>query len=327
MTEAQRLWLESVSLSMGEERGLHELPDSFEWAHWLRRRLGRPTPMDEVLGIGPLYGVVLCGASGNGRHTTMQALAATMEQEQGYGCVLLQSLSMEAAGKQTVLGALRSLLENAEADERILFAMEGVTRCKWHPKLLALLLEAIQRGRPRMMLVILNEEERLPTELRCLLQICRFSNPTQSQRERYLQEQMLNPLLEIKGMNEAALAKRTEGFSYRQLAQLLELLRLAQREKIQQSVPVEQWAQFAEDTSLFAGHKVEAETAEGLIELLQRPAPAAGTATVVVQQTAGVAVAAQPSEDTSEAAYREKLNAMSYEEQKRVLAEARNRTD
>ena len=343
MTTEQERWLDTNCYPPGAESvtnapTLSRLPDSFGWARWLAYEL-EPRPvaarsvLDEVIGAGRTRGVLLCGAPGNGRHTVSNAIASTLSAD-GWYYLQLSGSRLELDGKKAALGALQEMFETDDEDVRICIALEDPEHCSWIAELYGMLVWALSYaaypGHPEVFLVVLGQESEIPTELRALLQICRFACPDKAEREHYLREAMTDPPLEIDGMIPPALAEATEGFAYRQLETLLYFLRLAHREQIMANEPMDTWELFAEDTAKFARQHLPRRTVEQLIRLLriapQTPAPAPPQ--IVMQAVPAAPAAAQPgaaidaanlSQEELQARYRAELDKLSYAELKAEL--------
>ena len=346
MTSEQERWLDENCYEPGSERvtavpSLARLPESYGWARWLSYEL-EPRPvssrslLDDVIGAGRTRGVLLCGATGNGRHTLANAIASTLNAD-GWYFLQLSGSRLERDGKPAALGAMQEMFANSDEDVRICITLEDPDQCSWIAELYGLLIWQLlysgYAGRPQLFLTVIAAEDRVPTELRSLLQICRLACPDKAERERYLTGAMSDPPLEIDGMTPLALIEATEGFSYRKLDTMLYFLRLAQRELIVKNEPVSTWPLFAADSAKFARQHLPRKTAEQLIDMLRiAPAgPAAAAVPQIVVQAAAAAPravfpggdpavdAANLSQEELQARYRAGLDKLSYRELKAEL--------
>ena len=355
MTSEQERWLDENCYEPGSERvtavpSLARLPESYGWARWLSYEL-EPRPvssrslLDDVIGAGRTRGVLLCGATGNGRHTLANAIASTLNAD-GWYFLQLSGSRLERDGKSAALGAMQEMFANSDEEVRICITLEDPEQCSWCAELYGLLIWQLFNsgfpGKPRLFLTLIAAEDRVPTELRNLLQICRLVCPDKDARGRYLSDAMSDPPLELDGMTPLALTEATEGFSYRKLESMVYFMRLAQRELIVKNEPVSTWPLFAEDPSKFARQHLPRKTVEQLIAML-RIAPAqsgvsAAPQQIVVQTVAGapgaVAAVGEPgidaanlSQEELQARYRAGLDKLSYRELKAELERNVRRVD
>lgn len=259
------------------EPDLLHLPDSFAWSKWLGYELelfdeGLRTEFDDLLGLGRFKGVLLSGAPGNGRHTTARGIISTLSK-QGWYHIQLSGTRLGDDMKEIVLDVLQTTFEDTDHETRICILLEDPEQCPWIAELYGVLGWSLVcsglADAPEIFLVVIGREDKVPEELKTMLQICRFAAPDQAAREAYLTQAVADPPLQIDDLSMQQLAELTEGFTYQSLSIMIYFLRLAHRKLILKNEPPETLSLFADDPSKFARQHLQRKTVEQLIALLR----------------------------------------------------------
>lgn len=238
-------WLEKVKeLSVYRRDYLDCCPpdDSFGWGERLRYKLRVPAEK-----LFRMSGLLLMGNTGCGRHTAaahaVQFLrndwADMNQEEQGFEAVWLAEESLdflEDFGSKSVYECLNTLLD-AYAGLPICLVVEFPEQSGYCAELMRHLgrfscMYAAYAGQeggftaPLFLIVITDEEERLPRQLRERLHCCRMQLPSYEQRLQFLHRQSRDSELEDvfdPGAFEE-LAEMTERMNYAQLRDLTQNL-------------------------------------------------------------------------------------------------------
>ena len=285
---------------MGEEGAkLEDLPDSFVWKNLLTNMLS--AFHYEHLQIPKYMGILLSGPSGNGKRTLMRAYIQSLcKAEQCFGDASFVRLRAEDFTEEkfssdedmgSFIDVLYQIGENNGQIGIIVFdQIDTYPRLDVFCNLIADYCDD-EAFSSIHVICICEDEDCINSELSAKLLHCRCTNPTAKEREKYLNANLTwdvpdwetyeglikTVTLSVEGRSNAKLAEQTEGFSFGELADLVQYMKMEAAGKT-----------FGSASAL--NIKISEDKADEFINLAHRKAKASGGGTVVYQAGAAFAV-------------------------------------
>lgn len=210
---------------------LGELGETFVWAPVLRGSLlVGPEELLTAFDLQKPKGVIFTGSCGNGRHTTAQALAATIcnpkfPHPPHYLKLTGWELDCEDAAEAEAL--IDCAMEFAENGNALCLLLDSPEESRHSRQVQQYLAEQLERDDLCLMLILITRESDMvfPPLLREMKRY-HCAAPTCAQREAWFAKKLFEPTcVPIENMTHVDLAKRTEGFSWKQLNDLLDSMR------------------------------------------------------------------------------------------------------
>ncbi len=204
---------------------LGALPASYAWASELRAAFMKHQLINGLMEFPLPGGVILSGKAGNGRHTTASALVNSLGNK--YLWLSGWDLDQEDAGDSIEI--IRNVVRLAYEQGKLTLLLDGPENCR-HSMLvqecLARLLRNIDAG--MLVIVIVTEDTSMVSSaLRRQLLLCPCAAPTKTERRSWLKQKLEKPVpLHVDGMDLEDLVKKTEGFSWQQLQDLQNHMKL-----------------------------------------------------------------------------------------------------
>ncbi len=204
---------------------LGALPATYTWASALRAAFMKHRLINDLMEFPEPQGVVLSGESGNGRHTTASALVNSL----GGKYLWLSGWDLDQEEPGDSIEIIRNVVRLAYEQGKLVLLLDGPEHCR-HSMLvqecLARLLRNIDAG--MLVLVIVTQEaDMVSSALRQHLLLCPCAAPTKTERRSWLKLHLEKPVpLKVDGMDLEDLVKKTEGFSWQQLQDLQNHLKL-----------------------------------------------------------------------------------------------------
>lgn len=223
---ACELWTPTASLTA--------LPDSYLWAQQLLGMIDLGKTKIKFyrnqLPTAPLSGAVFAGASGNGRHTTAEALAMSLANQHKNADILqlrLRGAFLDFELPDTALKALASLRDAFRSADGMCLLLDEPQDCR-HSRMLQshllMLRDAFRRefpDKPFYLIIVTDSADSVLSGLLRELPLLSCAAPTADERRVWLSEQLHGDFKKLSGeISMRDLADRTEGFSWYQLQQL-----------------------------------------------------------------------------------------------------------
>jgi|GEM_PF-5353288 len=313
---------------------VEDLPVSYKWANLLLYcvktwQIAEMEHLNRAMKLDFPKGVLLYGASGNGRHTVQEGIASYLCGS-GWYVLMLTGGNMAYYGEEAVMQALSGLFERE--DIKICITLEDLNVCPFSGAVAGALEQAVSysgyEGFPQIFLAALESPEKLSESLVKSLLPCRFSDPDSEERTEFLRMKLGELYLSLSDVSESELAELCAGFSYAKMEKLLYFLRLEQKQSIIQKVPINTWSELEADPSRLMSHSLKKEKVTALVEMLKEPEPAAPVVQTVAVAQAVPAVPSDPMNlmagmsaapagirpEEAEKREKEKLDAMSFHE-------------
>ncbi len=204
---------------------LGALPATYTWAPILQVSFSKNSILNKLLQFSTPKGVIFAGPSGNGRHTTAAALVNSWgnhflwlsgwdldQEDPKESCEIMRSVGRLACEQ----GKLTLLLDSPEKSRHSMLIQD----------LLGRLLNNLSAG-VLMPVIITEKAEHISPILRRHLMLCPVAPPSKAERRSWLKQQLKEPVpLGIDGMDVEALTEKTGGYSWQQLQDLLDHLKL-----------------------------------------------------------------------------------------------------
>ncbi len=209
------------------EGTLNSLPESCFWKRVLPAAFISPSALKQYLSFTAPRGVVFCGKAGNGRHTAAFAL---MNSLPGSYLWLFGSELDQENPEETIkiLMDACQLLPEAKG-QKLSILLDGLEQSRHSMQIqdrLARVLDS-RAGATLRLVIVTEKESDISRTLRRRLLMCPCAPPTKAERRAWLMESLENPIpIRIEGINLDVLLNKTEGFSWQQLHDFVDYMKL-----------------------------------------------------------------------------------------------------
>lgn len=211
---------------------LGELGPSFYWAPvLLGAQIVRPPVLLNLLNIQPLRGVIFTGEPGNGRHTTAHALISSKRNPNFPNpphYLKITGWDLDCDQLQQAYELIDTVVQIARECGSLCLLLDSPEGSRHSMQVQYYLAELLQQESALSFLVVICEKTEMvnPGLLR-MLKHCHCSRPMEAQREMWLTDALTEPaLISIEGMEFADLVRETEGFSWKQMNDMLASFKL-----------------------------------------------------------------------------------------------------
>lgn len=211
---------------------LGDLADTFFWAPILRASmLTGPSQLLNALGLREQNGVIFSGADGNGRHTTAEALAASLcdpKAARPYHFLRLSGWELDFEKSCEVDALMDAIVGCGQKSGNLCILLDSPEDSPWGLKVQHRLAELLNTEEFHFYLILIcGEPKEVASELRRRLRVCHCPPPTDAKREIWFADNLFTSIpLPVKSMTYFDLAKRTDGLSWRQLSDFVNAMRL-----------------------------------------------------------------------------------------------------
>ncbi|MBQ9148103.1 MAG: AAA family ATPase [Oscillospiraceae bacterium] len=208
---------------------LNALPVKTPWVRTMKCLI----PADELdiaLGLPVSNSLLFCGPSGTGKQTLALATAASLAPS-GY-----QLVRITGADFDTQLRAkFQTLFQRISPENPMVIVAEELDSCTDLQNLGMCLGQMAYvckiQSLPVILIVIHEDEEELPQELRRNLSVCRFTLPDKDERIAFFESPIARDIPLQNGLSARDLALESDGLQFRQLIQSLRFMKLRVKEK------------------------------------------------------------------------------------------------
>ena len=205
--------------------------DAFSlWSHMFRATmLKSPKKLLSDFGVEPPDGAVFLGEPGNGRHTAAEALAGSKcnpEAKEYHHYLRITGWDFDCETAEESCRIAEYAAEAAKEYEYFCLFIDSPEESKFGKQVQYALAEKLRELEITVfVIVVTTESEYLCRELTHDFKICRCVPPTKKQREDWIKKNMETPFVAIEEMTHMELAEKTEGFSWKQLNDMLDSMR------------------------------------------------------------------------------------------------------
>lgn len=208
---------------------LDDLPGTYLWGNILKLNLlNLPDELKKNFKISAFNGAVFTGAAGNGKHTTADALAATIcspKRKNITHYIKIRGKDFDCETEDDAVESISYIAEIAQKCQRLCVYFDSPEECKFSQVVqfyLSEMIEYYEDEPTRFRVIIVSEKpEFIYHGLTRKLKLCPCSLPTDSQRSEYLRTKLCKEVeIPFDGMSYVDISKRTKGFSWKQLSDL-----------------------------------------------------------------------------------------------------------
>lgn len=198
---------------------------TFRWAHMLNCTLNGI----DILGIPKVLGTIFAGSPGNGRHTTADALAGSLKARDIRCCLRVSGATLDTADVADACTAVDGAMGYLRQHGKVCLLLD----CPEHSRHSLAVQEYLYRrilthGYDLFVIIITDAVSNIIPNLQQVLTVCQFRKPDADVRQKWLRSMLDGRvIIKIDGMNHIALARETEGFTWRQMTDLRTMLRRA----------------------------------------------------------------------------------------------------
>lgn len=207
---------------------LSHLESSYTWASLLLAAMIPNDTITQLLELKPLRGVIFTGRPGNGRHTTAEALAGSLCPAKYSRFLRISGRELDPETPSELLSAVDSIGELAREVGSLCLLVDQVEESRWAMPLqnyLARLMMELEA--PIFVIVITDDVELVHGPLARMAMNCYCTAPSAAQRQEWLAVKVNEPVpLRVDGMSVKELTQETEDFSWRQMADLWNCMKL-----------------------------------------------------------------------------------------------------
>lgn len=212
------------------EKRLKDLDGISLWSPMiLATMLTAPKKLLSSFGIEPLSGAVFVGKPGNGRHTAAQALAGSKCNPKIKNChhyLRITGWDFDCQRAEEACAAADYAAETAKDYEYLCLVLDSPEESKFCKQFQYRLADRLKEIKTTVFVIVITAEEKyLCRELTGDFKICRCVCPTKIQRENWIKNSMEDPFIPIESMTNMEIAELTEGFTWKQLDDMLESMR------------------------------------------------------------------------------------------------------
>lgn len=197
---------------------------SYYWAHVLHHTLaGIPE-----LKLNPLRGAILAGSPGNGRHTIADGLAGTLKEQGCSYAARIAGIALDTEDVADACAAIDGAISKLRQHGTLCLMLDCPEDSRHSLAIQEYLRQKIELYPGSIFLIIITESAvNITPALHAILTTCQFQSPDLTARQKWLQSNMEGSIpIKIKGsMTYIDLGKKTDGFTWQQLTNLLILLR------------------------------------------------------------------------------------------------------
>lgn len=209
---------------------LSTLPSTYRWAHILHHtRKGI-----SAMGIPPVYGVVFTGPAGNGKHSTAEALAMTLANQENapHACLRISGCTLDTEEVADACAALDAVDAAFNAQQSwVCLLLDQPEQSRHNLAIQEHLYRKFLSRQTKLFPILICEDVSAvhPTFLKYLT-VCPCLNPDEATRQNWFEDilaggsEKKNAPLNLLGMNHISLARETDGFSWKQMSDLRTLL-------------------------------------------------------------------------------------------------------
>lgn len=208
---------------------LNDLPGTFLWVPVLKSNLlNMPDELKEIFKFANFNGAIFTGAAGNGKHTTAEALAATIcnpKRKNITHYIKISGMDFNCENEEDAVESVSFLANIAEECKRLCVYFDSPEDCKFVQIVqyyLSEILDYFEDEPNRFRVIIVTEKpECLYHGLTRKLKLCPCNCPTDAQRQEYLKIKLCKDVeIPFEGLSYMDVSKRTKGFSWKQLSEL-----------------------------------------------------------------------------------------------------------
>lgn len=213
------------------ETKLGGLADTFFWAPVLRATmLTGPDQLLNALGLRKQNGTIFTGADGNGRHTTAEALAASLcnpKAAEPYHFLRIAGWELDFENACDVYALMDAIVGCGKETGRLCLLLDSPEDSRWGLPVQRRLVGLLDAEEFSLYLILICGEQKMTApELRRRLRVCHCPPPTYEQREAWFADKLFTPVpIPMKSMTYRDLAKKTGGLSWKQLNDLVDSMR------------------------------------------------------------------------------------------------------
>lgn len=199
--------------------------ESFYWSRMLAATMnGIP-----ILGVNPIKGVILAGLPGTGRHTTADGLAGSLQEMRGIRYFLrVSGCALDTEDVTNACGVIDGVVSKLREHRKLCLVLDCPEQSR-HSRAIQeyLLQQYLDHPEELFIILITDAVANVSPLLIAELTVCQFRKPDLAARQKWLHSNMTrkNMPINIDGMTCPVLAQETEGFNWRQMTQLREMLR------------------------------------------------------------------------------------------------------
>lgn len=213
------------------ETKLGGLADTFFWAPVLRATmLTGPAQLLNALGLRKQNGTIFTGADGNGRHTTAEALAASLcnpKAAEPFHFLHIAGWELDFENACEVDALMDAIVCCGQETGRLCLLLDSPEDSRWGLPVQHRLAGLLDTEEFFLYLILICGEQKMAvSELQRRLRVCHCPPPTDEQREAWFADKLFSPVpIPMKAMTHRDLAKKTEGLSWKQLNDLVDAMR------------------------------------------------------------------------------------------------------
>lgn len=218
-----------IDKNMPEMR-LKDLEKASLWSPMiLATMLTAPKKLISSFGIESLKGAVFVGAPGNGKHTAAKALAGSKcnpKIKNYHHFLRITGWDFDCQKPEEACAVADYAAGIAGKYENICILLDNPEESKFCKQFQYRLACNFKDTKTNIFVIVVTTEEKyLCRELTEDFKICRCVPPTKAQREQWIKKNTEDPFIPIENMTNMELAEKTEGFSWKQLDDMLESMR------------------------------------------------------------------------------------------------------
>jgi len=283
--ETEGSWPDILSPEDSNGTPLIRLLQDYSWASWLHIELSALTASEyderrDLLNLNFRSGVLLNGEPGNGASVIARSILCSLERD----WISLNRIDWKNKNEKEFLDDMRRCLE-ANMESKLCLLVEDLSYCSYADTLISLLSEYTDVVEPqKFFMIILEDEWKVPAFFLEKLLICTFRNPDETERERYLKQNLYEPPLALATEEKKLILEKTAGFSYADMDRLIHWLRILQWDIFLEKYEESERDGMTEDeySSAFGGCQLGMEQLEVLLGLLRKENPAERVAVPMV---------------------------------------------
>lgn len=229
-TEVIPLTLEQLRSRLEQnlpEIKLSHLEPSYTWASYLLAAMIPNATISQLMGFEPLDGVIFTGRPGNGRHTTAEALAGSLCPSKYSKLLRLSGRELDpetAAEALAVMDDIGALTREAES---VCLLLDQIEDSRWSSLIQTCLAELLSQPEVAVFVILITGDNSVANGPLRRLMRCHCPEPSAPQRQDWLAEKINEPVpLRVDGMSVKEMTEATEDFSWRQMAELWNCMKL-----------------------------------------------------------------------------------------------------